>query len=257
MVVSTNELRHHDSLLWQESGLYECTSEFINMTRRCFGSCYGNQMFPMTRFCVVCECAISYKARFDSTHDNSYWVNCHPCTKRWVLLHLWSFLTGWFSGDITTETCLAWIYQIDCVRCGLHNCVVWHFLVLWDSNAVLFRKSVLKMWSLNSIISWWWQPVRLRRVFACKVYQRCFNAANYRLLATSVSKGCLEPLKQIIIHKNIKKDTAHTIVSWPNPKQWEIVHTSNLIMIIRQSIYIISIITRKWINWNHMAPRIV
>ena len=44
--------------------------------------------------------------------------------------------------------------------------------------------------------------------------------------------------------KNIERHTAHTIVSWPNPKQWVIVHTFDLMMIIRQSIYIISIITR-------------
>ena len=37
----------------------------------------------------------------------------------------------------------------------------------------------------------------------------------------------------------------HTIVSWPNPKQWVIVHTSDLMMTIRQSIYILSIITKE------------
>ena len=45
-------------------------------------------------------------------------------------------------------------------------------------------------------------------------------------------------------HKNIERHIAHTIVSWPNPKQWVIVHTSDLMMIIRQSIYKLSIITR-------------
>ena len=40
------------------------------------------------------------------------------------------------------------------------------------------------------------------------------------------------------VHKNIEKHTAHTIVSWPNPKQWVIVHTSDLMMMIRQSINI-------------------
>ena len=45
--------------------------------------------------------------------------------------------------------------------------------------------------------------------------------------------------------KNIERHTVHTIVSWPNPKQWVIVHTSDLMMIIRQSIYILSIITRE------------
>ena len=33
------------------------------------------------------------------------------------------------------------------------------------------------------------------------------------------------------------RHTAHTIVSWPSPKQWVIIHTSDLLMIIRQSIY--------------------
>ena len=47
-------------------------------------------------------------------------------------------------------------------------------------------------------------------------------------------------------HKNIERHTAHTIVSWPNPKQqWVIVHTSDLMMIIRQRIYILSIIRRE------------
>ena len=39
-------------------------------------------------------------------------------------------------------------------------------------------------------------------------------------------------------HKNIERHAAYTIVSWPNPKQWVIVHTSDLIMITRQSMYI-------------------
>ena len=47
-------------------------------------------------------------------------------------------------------------------------------------------------------------------------------------------------------HKNIERQTADTIVSWPNPKQWVIIFTSDLMMIIiRQSIYILSIITRE------------
>ena len=41
--------------------------------------------------------------------------------------------------------------------------------------------------------------------------------------------------------KIIERHTAHTIVSWPNPKQWVMVHTSDLMMI---SIYILSVILR-------------
>ena len=35
--------------------------------------------------------------------------------------------------------------------------------------------------------------------------------------------------------KNIVRHTAHTIVSWPNPKQWLMIHTSGLMMMIRSS----------------------
>ena len=60
---------------------------------------------------------------------------------------------------------------------------------------------------------------------------------------------CIHSKKQkqnnTIPYKNIERHTVRTIVSWPNPKQWVIVHTSDLMMIIRQSIYILSIITRE------------
>ena len=62
--------------------------------------------------------------------------------------------------------------------------------------------------------------------------------------------GCKSELKRFPKHhndiqKHIERHTTYTIVSWPNPKQWVIVHTSDLMMIIRQSIYILSIITRE------------
>ena len=41
----------------------------------------------------------------------------------------------------------------------------------------------------------------------------------------------------VFFHNNIERHTAHTIVSWPNSKQWVIVHTYDLMMIISQSIY--------------------
>ena len=54
--------------------------------------------------------------------------------------------------------------------------------------------------------------------------------------------------------KNIERHTADTIASWPNSKQCVIVHTSDLIMIIRQSIYIISIITREMGKLKTYSP---
>ena len=55
----------------------------------------------------------------------------------------------------------------------------------------------------------------------------------------------LNMVTYIWVNKNIERHTVHTIVSWPNPKQWIIVHTSDLMMIIRPSIYILSITMRE------------
>ena len=56
--------------------------------------------------------------------------------------------------------------------------------------------------------------------------------------------------------KNIERHTAHTIVSWPNPKQWAIVHfrfdDDN------KTKYIFSQSSQgRWLNWKHTAPYIV
>ena len=67
-----------------------------------------------------------------------------------------------------------------------------------------------------------------------------------------VTHLCVGNLCQLC--KNIDRHTAHNIVSWPNPKQWVIVHTSDLMMIIRQSIYILSIITREFGKLKTHSP---
>ena len=43
----------------------------------------------------------------------------------------------------------------------------------------------------------------------------------------------------------MERHTWHTIASWSNANQWVIVHISDLRMIMRQSIYILSIITKE------------
>ena len=80
-----------------------------------------------------------------------------------------------------------------------------------------------------------------------------------------ISAKCNTSSTQQLIVKNIERHTAHTIVSWPSPEQWVIVHTSDLMMIIRQSTYILSIITKDvvklkthnltyciMVNWENM-----
>ena len=44
------------------------------------------------------------------------------------------------------------------------------------------------------------------------------------------------------IYKNIGRQTAHGIVSWPNPKQWLMGHTSDLMKIIRYSTRILTMV---------------
>ena len=58
------------------------------------------------------------------------------------------------------------------------------------------------------------------------------------------------------IHKNMERYTVHTTDSWPNPKQWVKVHTSDLMMIRRVCIFY-QPSQRKWVNWKHTAPHIV
>ena len=55
-------------------------------------------------------------------------------------------------------------------------------------------------------------------------------------------------------NKNTQRHTAHTIVLRPNPKQREIVHISDSKIIIRQSIYILSIITREMGQLKTQSP---
>ena len=78
------------------------------------------------------------------------------------------------------------------------------------------------------------------------------------LWGESTSDRCIlftkDQLRDKCFHKNIERHTAHTIVSWPNPKQWVIVHTSDLMMIIRQSIYILSIITKEMCKLKTHSP---
>ena len=56
------------------------------------------------------------------------------------------------------------------------------------------------------------------------------------------------------VSKNIERHTKDTIVSWPNPKQWVIIHPSDLMMIIRQSIYIFSIIRSEMGKLKTYSP---
>ena len=78
----------------------------------------------------------------------------------------------------------------------------------------------------------------------------------YCTVLTKIMGSSEETLSQnkLWSHKNIKGHTVHTIVSWPNPKQWIIGHTSDLMMIIRQSNILSQPSRWNWVNWKQTAP---
>ena len=56
------------------------------------------------------------------------------------------------------------------------------------------------------------------------------------------------------IYKNIERHTANAIVSWPNPQHWQMSHTSDSILILRQSTLILKIIIRAMGKPNTHSP---
>ena len=56
------------------------------------------------------------------------------------------------------------------------------------------------------------------------------------------------------VRKNIEWHTAHTIVSWPFTKRWQLGHTSDLMMIIRSNSGICSIVIKEMGRLNIQSP---
>ena len=100
-------------------------------------------------------------------------------------------------------------------------------------------KTILEAW-----LAWKRYEIKLDLLclrYKLEVLRIWINKKKYMIL--SQHKTALKWCK--FVYKNIERHTADTIVSWPNPKKWVIVHTSDLMMIIRQSIYILSIVTSE------------
>ena len=147
----------------------------------------------------------------------------------------------------------------------------WHLLIMekWKTKYTAF--TVYRMTSITNIIGIYWLHHKLGTYSAKS--QQIYNTidvmdtgdlvlrprqnkwvsitvVNHKITQSRILIGMvlasIRGMRQsCYIIKNIEKHTAHIIVSWPNPKQWVIVHTFDLMMIIRQSIYILSIITKE------------
>ena len=118
-------------------------------------------------------------------------------------------------------------YTVHCIRCVIFNTIsVQH--ITWMIYRFLYMIHI--------------DPLRYTHVFL-------FSNEAVRL-----------PITRLSHLKNIERHTVHTIVVWPNPKQWLIVHTSDLMHDDNKTnyIYILSRSSQmEWVNWKHTAPHIV
>ena len=101
-------------------------------------------------------------------------------------------------------------------------------------------RNFIKTWFNLHWLSWFCLPWDLICHTYCRLYCFCLVGLD---CSQDIKLWCSAWWRRFT--NNIKIHTAHTIASWPNTKLWVIVHTSDLMMMIRQSIYIFSIITRE------------
>ena len=110
----------------------------------------------------------------------------------------------------------------------------WHI-----RHACVFMCIKIMAFRTSARRSWWYtfKPYTLvTRLFKHLLTAKCNTL--FRFMWNDCVAKC--------INKNIEIHTAHTIVWWPNPKQWIIVHTSDLMVLIRQSAYFVSYYMSVW-----------
>ena len=115
---------------------------------------------------------------------------------------------------------------------------------------LMYNTSLPPEWTYVGLIQWG----RGKRVGNSQItFPNWFSCMRTSVLYTNFTEMCFQDFvsfknkpiffqivdrcKQATSHhlnqKNIVRHTTHTIVSWPNPKQWLMIHTSGLMMIIR------------------------
>ena len=111
-----------------------------------------------------------------------------------------------------------------------------------DVSVIVIQSSKLHWHTVRIKISYnLWQFSHYSYV----TWAACHLKSQETRLFSTACQCQLQRLNKAPINWLTERHTAHNIVSLPNPKQWVIVHTSDLMMIISQSIYILSIITRE------------
>ena len=162
--------------------------------------------------------------------------------------HRWIPLTKASDAELS---CFLWSTLEQTVEQALETLVIWHAIALIMTSLIFIHPCnihtvIAVLYKISCYIeprlSGTWQSIFQCHNSRCSV---SFYKTNWKQILVMSVLGCPMGNMPVSIHKNTERHIAHTIVSWPNPKQWAIVHTSDLMMMIRQSIYILSIITRE------------
>ena len=156
---------------------------------------------------IVCSAVCSFvnKRKHESSASLAFVMEIH----RWPVdsLHEGPVMGKVFPFD---DVIIVWSYMPTLYSFSKSDKYIYRIVFIsQESLPMIFRPKSIKFHTWNA--TWFYKPQNLA------VHSRC---------------GC--KLKSL---KNIESHTGHTIVSWPNSKQWIIVHTSDLMMIIRQSVY--------------------
>ena len=133
----------------------------------------------------------------------------------------------------------AWLYMKKC------SC-----LPNWSPiTGEIFCLHVILLFQLSSCPLYWWLLIILGMSYETS------HGISTQILQIAYRSILQLQIPQSHYYKNIVRHTAHTIVSWPNPKQWLMINTSGLMMIIRESTHSHDH-HRTRVSWRHTAPYI-
>ena len=101
-------------------------------------------------------------------------------------------------------------------------------------------KQIVDFWNINKIAFIY--------IYICIIY----NNKWYSIALSQWKVMYVKPNKTSL--KNIERHTAHNNVSWPIPEWWQTSHTSDMMVIIRQTKCILTIIIREMGHLNIHSP---
>ena len=179
----------------------------------------------------------------------------YPSTNEVTLKNTGKWFAGISKDDINIKYNHVCIYLgTSCIVLYIHSC----HLAWWEK--MLSRRHLSTAWNVcNGLCAWhcvlclmtnYYFPAKMgddwynidvvvgTNLLMARIYP---DTSDHRLIHIFDS-DLHGVLVDILRHTNIVRRTAHTIVSWAYPKQWLVIHISDLMMIIRFSPNILTVI---------------